>query len=232
MGECFSGGFLDDLARLGGRQSTVTSARHTETASYGYEPPEGVNIDYTDAFIQGLADGHSTAEQTAAHTAAIDPFGPNPGTARGSEPIGSEHTQYFAAGGGAGLRPADFARTGIAVLWAGMPAERDGTQMNLMIERLVTMGYARDRIWLMYGGGTLAPEHEIARSQIKGVNDAVHTLGATRDNLVNLFHATFVEKSAASVPNFVFFYVGDHGGLDGEKVAKNNFGRLDSLVSH
>ena len=43
--------------------------------------------------------------------------------------MGSEHAQYFATGAGATLRPAQYAHTGLAILWAGQPATRDGTQI-------------------------------------------------------------------------------------------------------
>lgn len=214
LGECYSGGFLDDLTALGGTQSLLSSARHTETASYGFPAPSGVDVDYTDAFITALGDGHVEAEATARMTAALDPFGPNPDAARINETMGSEHQQYAAVGGGENLRPADHAQDGLAVLWAGLPAERDGVQMNLMIDRLIAMGFNPERIWLLYGSGELAADHAIIQTKVKGRAEPIHVAEASRDNLVQAF---------AQPSKFVFFYVGDHGGLDGESVAKNGF---------
>lgn len=231
LGECFSGGFLDDMAPLKGNQAIITSARHTETASYGFEPPEGVNIDFTDSFIKALGDGHVPAMTVAAQTAALDPFGPNPDAPRITESMGGEHTQYFATGSGADLTPADHAGTGMAVLWAGMPNDRDGAQMNLMIDHLVTMGFDRDRIWLMYGGGEADATHPVVRGQIINQANPIHLLSATREHLVDLFAATFAPEAQAAAPDFVFLYVGDHGGLDGAATAKRNFGHPDRLVT-
>jgi hypothetical protein len=230
LGECFSGGFIDDLAPLGGTQSVLASARHTETASYGDETPQGVNIDFTDAFLRALGDGKTPGEQVARATAALDPFGPNPTAKRGEEEMGSEHAQYFATGGGDQLRPADHTKHGLAVLWAGLPAERDGAQMAQMIDQLVTMGFTRDRIWLFYGAGKAEPNHPIVTKHIAAKAQAIHLRSATRKQLVGLFDAKFVSHHGRT-PDFVFFYVGDHGGLDGEAEAKGGFLGLDALVA-
>lgn len=220
LNQCYSGGFLNELTALGGNQSLFTSARHTETASYGYPAPEGVDVDSTDAFITALADGKVPGEMVARRTAALDPFGPNPDAARVDEPMGSEHNQYAMVGAGGSLKPADYAKSGIAVLWAGLPAERDGVQMSLMIDRLIAMGYAPERIWLLYGSGELQPSHEIAQTKIANARP-INLLAATRDNLVDVFTRNFGEGRPN--PDFVFFYVGDHGGLDGTSVAKPGF---------
>lgn len=220
LNECFSGGFIDDLAKLGGTQSVLTSARHTETASYAYEAPSGVDLDSTDTFLIGLADGKTAAASTAATAVALNPFGPNPNAKRLGESVGSEHAQYFSTGGGDQLKPAEHAQKGLAVLWAGSPAERDGSQMNQMVDRLLAMGYQADRIWLLYGGGTVLESHPLA-SHLSG-NNPVHLQAATRENLLAIFSQAFGPQSA-SKPDFVFFYAGDHGGLDARSVAKPGF---------
>ena len=231
LGQCFSGGFFDELAPLHGTQSILTSARHSETASYGEEPPGGVDVDYTDAFIRALADGRVPAEQVAAETTALNPFGPNPAAARIGEQEGSEHAQYLALGDGANLRPAEHAQSGMAVLWAGMPAERDGVQMNLMIDHLVSMGFDRDHIWLLYGGGQADAAHPIVKSHILGQIKPIHLLAATRKQLFGLFSSTFASKQGP-LPSFVFLYVGDHGGLNAVKEAKLHFGLPDRLITN
>jgi len=229
FGQCFSGGLIDELAPLGGNQFIITSARHSETASYGIPAPAGVDIDFTDAFILAMGDGHNAAESVAERTAAIDPFGPNPNAPRKSEPMGHEHTQYFAAGKGATLRPADFTKRGMAVLWAGMPAERDRVQMHLMIDRLVQMGYDRDRVWLLYADGKADISHPVVRDFIAGRDNPIHLLAATRRQLVGLFAQMFSE-SYGDRPDFVFLYVGDHGGLNRLAVAKHFFDQPDMLI--
>ncbi len=229
FGQCYSGGFIDDLAPLGGSQSIYSSARHDETAAYGFGPPSGVDIDYTDAFIHAIGDGWAPADRVAAEATALNPFGPNPDAERANERMGSEHAQYHATGDGASLAPARYAATGLAVLWAGQPAERDGVQMRLMIDRLVAMGYSRDRIWFLYGGGVGDEEHPVVRGHIANRNPAVNFRAATRKQLVSLFASVFA-PGARSAPDFVFFYVGDHGGLNGAMVAKDNFARPDPLV--
>jgi hypothetical protein len=230
FGQCYSGGFVDDLARLGGDQSIYSSARHDETAAYGYGPPAGVDVDYTDAFLRALGDGNVPAERVAAAATALNPFGPNPEADRASERMGSEHAQYYATGTGAALAPARFAATGMAVLWAGQPAERDGVQMRLMIDRLVEMGYARDRIWFLYGGGVADEDHPVVRGHVANQAPPVNFRAATRKQLVSLFAQSFA-ADARQRPDFVFFYVGDHGGLNGAMVAKRHFGRPDPLVA-
>jgi hypothetical protein len=229
LNQCYSGGFLDDLAPLGGNQFVLTAARHTELASYGYVPPSGVDIDSTDAFLRALGDGHQPAERVAAAAVALNPFGPNPNAQRVSEAMGSEHAQYYASGRGAELRPADHASRGLAVLWAGQPATRDGTQMAAMVDRLVGMGFTRDRIWFLYGDGLATADHPIVSSHIEGKVPAVHLRAATRKQLAQLFGKTFA-PGAASRPDFVFFYVGDHGGLDGKAFARRGF-EPDPLVA-
>lgn len=222
LNQCYGGGFLDNVAPLGGDQFLFTAARHSETAAYGYGAPGGVDIDSTDAFLTALADGNVPAERVAANAVAMNPFGPNPNAARINERVGSEHAQYFASGTGADLRPALHARTGLAILWAGQPATRDGTQMKTMTDRLVDMGYTRDRIWFLYGDGLATADHPIVKSHIAGVSPAVNLRAATKKQLTQVIAEAFA-PSARTKPDFVFLYVGDHGGLNGKSVAKPGF---------
>lgn len=230
LGECYSGGMIDDMAALGGDQSVLAAARHTETASYATEGSDGVNVDYTDAFISALADGKAGGEMVAAQTAAVDPFGPNPDAHRISEEMGSEHNQYFASGAGAQLEPAMYAGTGVAILWAGMPAVRDGNQMNLMIDRLLAMGYSPDRIWMLYGGGQAPVTHPVVRDHMVNQAQPVHFLAATQDHLAALVSGLFSGANGPK-PDFVFFYAGDHGGLDDLNLAKTGYSGEDPLVT-
>jgi len=220
--ECFSGGLIDDLAKLGGTQSIFTAARHSETASYGHPAPDGVDLDATDTFLLALADGRVPAETVAEEAVALNPFGPNPDAKRISEPLGGEHAQYLALGGGDQLKPADHADKGIAVLWAGQPAARDGQQMKVMIDRLVGMGFEPDRIWLLYGGGTVVASHPLADAYLARTDHPIHLQAATRENLLAVFTNAFGSTNP-SHPDFVFLYVGDHGGLDSRAEAKTGF---------
>lgn len=229
LNQCFSGGFINELANLGGTQSIFTAARHSETARYGLPAPGGVDLDSTDTFNIALADGRVPAATVAAESVALNPFGPNPNAKRINELLGSEHAQYFATGGGDQLKPADYADSGIAVLWAGAPAERDGIQMNHMIERLVAMGFSPEKIWLLYGGGIIERSHPIARAHFEGRSHPIHLQAATQKNLFAVFENNFSRKNP-SPPNFVFFYVGDHGGLNSLAVAKVGF-TPDPLVA-
>ncbi len=222
LNQCFGGGFTDELAKLGGTQSILTAARHNETASYGYPAPDGVDIDSTDAFNIALGNGKIPAKTVATEAVALNPFGPNPNAKRVNETEGSEHAQYFFTGGGDQLKPADYTDKGIAVLWAGQPAERDGIQMNLMIDRLIEMGFSPDKIWLLYGGGKVDAAHPIARSHISGKSHPIHLQAATEKNLFALFTKNF-KKRDASTPDFVFLYVGDHGGVDEKSMAKTGY---------
>lgn len=227
--QCFSGGFVDDLAKLGGTQFVFTAARHDESASYGAPAPNGVDLDSTDTFNIALADGHVWADTVAAQAVALNPFGPNPNAKRINEPMGSEHAQYHATGGGEQLKPAEHTERGMAVLWAGYPAERDGVQMNLMISRLMSMGFNPDRIWLLYGEGKVATSHPIAKTHFVGRDHPIHLQAATPENLFTIFARAFSQKNP-SVPDFVFFYAGDHGGLNTRAVAKRGY-TPDPLVA-
>jgi len=230
--QCYSGGFLDDLARLGGTQTVMSAARHTETASYGYEAPSGVDLDSTDTFIRAMGDGTTSAEQVAREAVALNPFGPNPNAARIGEEEGSEHAQYLSMNGGDHLRLKDMAAGGIAVLWAGQPAARDGSQMAQMIERLVAMGYQRSSVYMLYAGGEADTRHPIVRMHMQREGDSVNLMAATRANLAMVFNQAFAGNSQkGAVPTSVFLYVGDHGGLDEASVAKKGFPGHDPLVT-
>ncbi len=229
LNQCFSGGFINELSTLGGTQFVFTAARHDESAAYGTPAPEGVDIDSTDSFITALADGKVAAGTVAADSVALNPFGPNPNAKRINETMGSEHAQYFVSGGGEKLKPAEYTSTGIAILWAGSPAERDGVQMNLMIDHLVTMGFSPDKIWLLYGGGQVEESHVIAQTHLVARAHPIHLQAATQENLFAVFSNAFSRMNSLA-PNFVFFYVGDHGGLDSEAVAKIGF-TPDPLVA-
>ncbi len=227
--QCFSGGFIDELSKLGGTQFIFTAARHSETASYGSPAPSGVDLDSTDTFNIALADGNVPASIVAAESVALNPFGPNPNAKRIGESMGSEHAQYLAIGGGDQLRPANFADRGIAILWAGHPAERDGKQMSLMIDRLISMGFNANKIWLFYGAGTIEASHPIAKTHFVGKAQPINLQAALPKNLFSVFENSFNEKNSTP-PEFVFFYVGDHGGLNFKEVAKTGF-TPDPLVA-
>lgn len=227
--QCYSGGFLDDLARLGGTQSVMSAARHTETASYGYEAPSGVDLDSTDTFIRAMGDGTKSAEHVAREAVALNPFGPNPNAPRIDEEEGSEHAQYLSMNGGDHLRLKDMAAGGIAVLWAGQPAARDGAQMASMIERLVAMGYQRSHVYMLYAGGEADAEHPVVSMHMQREDDSVNLMAATRANLAMVFNQAFAKEVTA--PTSVFLYVGDHGGLNEASEAKKGFPGHDPLVT-
>ena len=71
------------------------------------------------------------------------------------------------------------------------------------------------------------------QSYMLNKQNSIHLLAATGRQLVGLFSQTFKENKERQInaPNFVFFYVDDHGGLNGDAKAKNNLGRVDTLIT-
>jgi hypothetical protein len=225
MGQCFSGGFIDDLNANAGTQSITTACRHKEKAYYEILPPAGNGKDWVFAYLDGIGAGNRTALAIATDAAANDPWGPNPAPVparvAAGEVAGREHPQYFATAAAAdGLKltkmvGANQVGRGVAILYAGRPESnpanansRDRKAIADAVVKLKAIGFKGKQIYVFYGPGKVGAAHPL-NAHIGGA-DSITLRRANANNVGGLFNTLAIGRK----PEFVFWLSADHGWND------------------
>lgn len=192
FGQCYGGGFLDDLAGAAGRHLATSASRHDECSHYPVGAPNP-KTNWTQALIASLVANVHRAQTLAADAAANDDYAKPP------NPI--EHPQYLDIAMGGALMINAFGNP-IAILQAGLPATWDRDFIAVIIGELMRRGFPANRIFVFYGDGSLPVGHPIRAT---GATIRAGTK-AQVDQLMNDAFGVW-----ANPPDQVFTYVGDHG---------------------
>jgi hypothetical protein len=224
FGTCYSGGMIDELAKLGGLQFILAACRYDKGANRCIPAAKGGNeTDFLRSYITGMGAGDKTALEMAVEAAKNDPFGPgeDPVPARKAEVKGSESPTYCSVKGekitkfglGSDLKLTRVVEgkregRGIAVLWAGDPQIECRDTFVRLVDKLTAIGFKKEQIYLFYKTGRPGVGHPL-RARIPMDN----CKAATKDDLEAFFDKWF--DASKNNPEQVFFFVGDHGNWNG-----------------
>lgn len=241
FGQCYGGGFLDELNALGGKQVAGTAARHDETARYPlFCNAGGVRADWIDAYAHVFA-ANITALDMIDLASTDDPWGTNPGLAmpgacvdnmippyngpallgmRRGEAVNSEHPQFYTIGNGAAIKiELTLPQNRLAILWSGQPNWVDEGQIATMVDKLLAMNHLPSRIFILFRNGKVPPANIGGRIALNigagaGQVPAANVRVAEKCALEKVFNDHYgVGKPN---PELLFFFANDHGANTGQ----------------
>ncbi len=228
LGQCYGGGFFDDLNELPNVQAGSSAARYRERSwtSTAPNPATGNREDWVMRFIASIGNGTNPAREMFQYAGRNDPYGPaaNPTepARRVVEHAGLENPVYFTKAGDAlklNTAPGRPTAKAFAILWCGDARRSDDDAIVALVKKLHDNGWADNQMEILYKTsqarlGAIHPLKNI--TDAAGVAIRPHIAPATYRNLQRLLDLRFNNPICDRNFRFLFFFVNDHGDTSDE----------------